>query len=122
MALRQGLAKAEPDRADYQRDLSVSYNCLAAIAQAEGDGRATLRYLESDLGIAELLAQREPERADYSDDVAISHLQLGRLLQTLHDDQDAAGHLDRARQIWEQLEATGRLPPERRAILEQLRG
>jgi tetratricopeptide (TPR) repeat protein len=34
------LAKAEPDRADYQRDLSVSYNKMGDLYQALGQGEA----------------------------------------------------------------------------------
>ena len=69
LAIAERLAQAEPDRADYQRDLSVSYNKMGDLYRALGQGdQARDAYLKS-LAIAERLAQAEPDRADYQVDL-----------------------------------------------------
>ena len=74
-ALREAFerrSQAEPDRADYQRDLSVSYERMGDLYRALGQGdQARDAYLKA-LAIAERLAQAEPDRADYQRDLAIS--------------------------------------------------
>ena len=63
------LAQAEPDRADYQRDLSVSYIKMGDLYRALGRGRRRGRRTESRWAIAERLAASEPDRADYQRDL-----------------------------------------------------
>ena len=77
LAIAERLAQAEPDRADYQRDLSVSYNKMGDLYRALGQGdQARDAYLKS-LAIAERLAQAEPDRADYQVDLASSLTRVG---------------------------------------------
>ena len=48
LAIRERLAQAEPDRADYQRDLSVSYNKVGDLYRDLGQGeQARQSYLQS---------------------------------------------------------------------------
>jgi hypothetical protein len=53
----RGVAEAEPDRADYQRDLSVSYNKPGDLTRALGRGEEARRYFTSSLEIGERLAE-----------------------------------------------------------------
>ena len=100
-------AQAEPDRADYQRDLSVSYERMGDLYRALGQGeQARESYLKS-LGIRERLAQAEPDRADYQVDLAISLVRVGTA-RTRAD----RGLLERALQILRTLEEQGRLMEE----------
>ena len=57
------VAVAEPDRADYQRDLSISYNRLAATAEKAGDRAAAHEHLSADLEIARRPDQADPDQA-----------------------------------------------------------
>ena len=75
------LAKAEPDRADYQRDLSVSYNKMGDLFSALGQGEDARQAYEKALAIAERLAKAEPDRADYQRDLSVSYEQNGRSVQ-----------------------------------------
>src|SRR5207342_2699303 len=65
LAICERLAAAEPERADYQRDLSVSYNRMGDLFRALGQGDEARKAYSADLAIAKRLAAAEPERADY---------------------------------------------------------
>ncbi|MGH3567853.1 MAG: TIR domain-containing protein, partial [Pseudonocardia sp.] len=76
-------AQSEPGRADYQRDLSISYERLGDLYQALGQGEQALQLYQQSLDIRERLAQSEPGRADYQRDLSISYERLGDLYQAL---------------------------------------
>ena len=57
LAISERLAAAEPDRADYQRDLSVSYNKMGDLFSALGQGEAAREAFAKALAIAERLAE-----------------------------------------------------------------
>ena len=79
LAIAERLAQAEPDRADYQRDLSVSYERMGDLYGALGQGEeARQAYLKS-LAIRERLAEAEPDRADYQRDLSVSYERMGDL-------------------------------------------
>jgi tetratricopeptide (TPR) repeat protein len=67
-------AQAEPDRADYQRDLSISYERLGDLYRALGQGEQALKLYQQSLTIAERLAQAEPDRADYQRDLVAASM------------------------------------------------
>ncbi|MGH8909330.1 MAG: tetratricopeptide repeat protein, partial [Egibacteraceae bacterium] len=115
--IRRRLADAEPDRADYQRDLSISYNRLGALAAEQGDPGAARDYLSQDLAIARRLATQDPGSAALAVDVAVSLAQLARL-----DPSNQTVLFDEARVILEPLEREGRLDPDAAALLDQVRG
>ena len=77
------LAQAEPDRADYQRDLSVSYNKMGDLYRALGQGEAARDAYAKALAIGETLAQAEPDRADYQRDLSVSYNKMGDLYRAL---------------------------------------
>ncbi|WP_157270718.1 TIR domain-containing protein [Azohydromonas aeria] len=79
----QRLAQAEPDRADYQRDLSVSFNKMGDLYRALGQGERAREMYEQDLAIAQRLAQAEPDRADYQRDLSVSFNKMGDLYRAL---------------------------------------
>ena len=70
---QERLAQAEPDRADYQRDLSVSYNKMGDLYRDLGQGEQARQAYGKSLAIAERLAQAEPDRADYQRDLSVSY-------------------------------------------------
>ena len=75
------MAKAEPDRADYQRDLSVSYNKMGDLYVSLGQGEAARQAYQGSLEIAERLAKAEPDRADYQLDLVISLVKIGTMAE-----------------------------------------
>ena len=79
LAIRERLAKAEPDRADYQRDLSVSYERMGDLFRALGQGEDARQAFAKALAIRERLAKAEPDRADYQRDLGASYQRMGDL-------------------------------------------
>jgi len=107
LQLYQERSQAEPDRADYQRDLSVSYNKVGDLYRALGLGEQARAAYQNSLQIRERLAQAEPDRADYQRDLSVSLVKValaegGHLKKKL---------LTRALSILNELKATGRLAP-----------
>jgi tetratricopeptide (TPR) repeat protein len=114
LAIRERLAGAEPDRADYQRDLSVSYSKVGDLYRDLGRGEQARQYYLKDLAIAERLAQAEPERADYQRDLSVSLCRVGLL-------EESPAHLQRALDVLEALQSSGRMLATDEPILTQLR-
>jgi tetratricopeptide (TPR) repeat protein len=83
LAIRERLAQAEPDRADYQRDLSVSYNKMGDLFRGLGQGDQARQAFGKSLAIRERLAQAEPDRADYQRDLSVSYIKMGDLFRGL---------------------------------------
>jgi len=103
------LTRAEPDRADFQRDLSVSYERIGDLYQALGQGDAAREMFQQALEIAERLARAEPRRADFQFDLVAS---LQRMANFAAD--GGADHLERALGILHRLAAAGALYPGQR--------
>jgi tetratricopeptide (TPR) repeat protein len=102
---RQARAETEPDRADYQRDLSVSYERMGDLYRALGQGdNAREAYLKA-LAIAERLAQAEPDRDDYQVDLVVSLVQVGTIGRSRE-------LVERALAVLRTLHEDGRLPPQ----------
>jgi tetratricopeptide (TPR) repeat protein len=112
---QENLARAEPDRADYQRDLSVSYNRMGDLFSALGQGdEARAAFLKS-LAIRERLAQAEPDRADYQRDIIVSCVKISENVPT-----EARAHLSRALDIARRLQSQGRMNPADAWMIEDL--
>ena len=98
------LASREPDRADYQRDLSVSYNeRMGDLYRALGEGEKARDAYEQSLGIRERLASREPDRADYQRDLSVSYNKMGDLYRALGEGEKARDAYQSALAIAERL-------------------
>ncbi len=78
VSMTETRTEAEPNRADYQRDLSVSYNKLGDLLSAQGQGETARDYYEKDLAIVERLAGAEPDRADFQADLVADLVRMGR--------------------------------------------
>ena len=83
------LIEAEPDRADYQRDLSVSYERMGDLYRALGQGEKARESYQESLAIRERLAQSEPDRADYQRDLSVSYNKMGDLYRALGQGEKA---------------------------------
>jgi tetratricopeptide (TPR) repeat protein len=93
----------EPGRADYLRDLSVSYNTLGDLQSDLGNGEAARQFFEKSLDITERLVQQEPGRADYLRDLSISYNNLGDLQSALGNGQAARQFFEKSLDITERL-------------------
>jgi tetratricopeptide (TPR) repeat protein len=77
LTLYRRRVEAEPDRADFQRDLSVSYERMGDLYSALGQGEKARESYQSSLTIRERLAAAEPDRADFQQDLALSYERFG---------------------------------------------
>ncbi len=109
------LSHSEPDRADYQRDLSVSCNKMGDLMVSLGQGDAARQHYQNALAIRDRLSQSEPNRADHLDDLAISLMRVASV-----DPQHAVERLERALRIVQALDAQGRLSEQRRPIVKAI--
>ena len=105
VSMTETRAKAEPDRADYQRDLSVSYNKLGDLLRALGQGETARDYYDKSLAIRERLAAAEPNRADCQRDLSVSYNKLGDLLRALGQGETARDYYEKDLAIAERLAA-----------------
>jgi tetratricopeptide (TPR) repeat protein len=113
--LDEKAVQQEPSRADYLRDLSVSYNNLGDLQRALGHGEAARQFFEKSLNIRERLVQQEPSRAAYLRDLSVSYNKLGDL-------QSALGHGEAARQFFEKdLDIVERLVQQEPSRVDYLR-
>ena len=111
--LLERLVAKEPERADYQRDLSVSYERMGDLYRALGEWEAARAAYQKSLDIRGRLVAMEPERADYQWDLVISLLRLA-------DEEGNASFGPRALAILRALHRQGKLTPDQQALLAQL--
>ena len=97
------LAGTEPGRADYQRDLSVSYERMGDLYRALGQGEAARAAYQQSLDIAERLARAEPGRADYQRDLSVSYNKMGDLYRALGQGEAARAAYQQSLDIRERL-------------------
>lgn len=76
------LATAEPDRADYQRDLSISYERLGDLMERADDLETAIDLYERSLPLAQALADNQQTQPGLQQDLLIT---LSRLAE-LYDD------------------------------------
>lgn len=114
--IAERLAKAEPDRTDYQRDLSVSFNKMGGLLLQLEKPVAALEFFQRDLKIAERLAKSEPDRADYAVDLAVSLWKVGEL-----EGDAGRAQLEQALGILLGLQNEGRLAPADEPKIQAIR-
>ncbi|MDY7092004.1 MAG: CHAT domain-containing protein [Acidobacteriota bacterium] len=103
LARFEELTASEPDRADYQRDLSVSYDRMGDLFKALGQGDKAQDAFSKALNIAQQLAQQEPDRADYQRDLSVSYNKVGDLFKALGQGDKAQDAFSKALNIRQQL-------------------
>ena len=75
--LVQDLIQRDPNNAEWQRDLSVSYNKIGDISAARGDRDGALKAYQDGLEIRKLLAARDPNNAEWQRDLSVSYNKIG---------------------------------------------
>jgi tetratricopeptide (TPR) repeat protein len=86
LGIAEKLAKQDPGNADWQRNLSISYDRVGDVQSAQGDLTAALKSYRDSLGIREKLAKQDPGNAGWQRDLSVSYTKVG-------DVQSAQGDL-----------------------------
>ena len=103
--LAQARLSSDPKNTDWQRDLSVSFNKVAGILEAQGErDKALLEYRKS-LEIAEKLANSDPKNTDWQTDLVVGFWKISGL----SGQQEAKIQLQVALKILAQLDALSAL-------------
>ncbi|MGH7120803.1 MAG: hypothetical protein ACREFP_17760, partial [Acetobacteraceae bacterium] len=90
-AFRQGVAiaerpaKADPGKAGWQRDLSVSRGKIGDVQRAQGDLAAALTSYQASHDIFERLAKADPGNAGWQRDLSVSQEKIGDVQQAQGD-------------------------------------
>jgi tetratricopeptide (TPR) repeat protein len=79
------LAKADPNNAGWQRDLSVSYSRVGDVLRAQGNLTDALKYYRDSLAIADRLAKADPNKAGWQGDLSVSYDRVGDVLRAQGD-------------------------------------
>jgi len=74
------LAKADPNNAGWQRELTVSYNKVGDVLVAQGNLTEALKSFRDGLAIVERLAQADPNNAGWQRDLTVSYNKVGDVL------------------------------------------
>src|SRR5205823_2634946 len=109
LAIAEKLAAADPKNAEWQRDLSVSYNKLGDVAVAAGKLDEGRTAFERGLAIAQKLAAADPTNAEWQRDLAISHVKLIGVARQRRDRADAQRHLAAALAVLAETDRRGLL-------------
>jgi tetratricopeptide (TPR) repeat protein len=85
LAIAERLAAQDPLNANWQQDLSISYNRIGGVLESQGDLASALQMFQKDLAIAERLAAQDPLNANWQQDLSISYNRIGRVLGSQGD-------------------------------------
>ena len=89
LAIRQKLADAHPDDADFQNKLANSHISIGALMRETGGPTQALTSFNSGLAIFQRLADARPDVVDFQSSVASSHNKIGTLLSETGRPDDA---------------------------------
>jgi tetratricopeptide (TPR) repeat protein len=78
--IAERLAKADPNDAQWQRDLSASYEKVGDVLVAQGDLTDALKSYRDSLAIADRLAKVDPGNAGWQRDLSVSYEKVGDVL------------------------------------------
>jgi tetratricopeptide (TPR) repeat protein len=95
-AIVERLASSDPGNADWQRDLSVSYNKIGDVLVAQGNLAEALKSHRASLAIRERLASSDSGNAQWQRDLAVSNERIGEMLVKQGDSKGAVAAFERA--------------------------
>ena len=99
LAIREKLAAQDAGNAEWQRDLSVSFNKIGDVQRARGDLEGALKAYQDSLAIREKLAAQDAGNADWQRDLIVSNVKLAEVAEVAggSDGQDGPALSGRAR-------------------------
>jgi tetratricopeptide (TPR) repeat protein len=80
LAIREHLAKADPNNAGWQRGLAVSYVKIGDVLVAQFNLPEALKFFRDGLAIAERLAKADPNNSGWQRDLSVSYNKIGDVL------------------------------------------
>ena len=105
LAIAEKLAAQDPSNAEWQRDLSVSFERIGAEHYARGNLDAALEAYEDRYVITEKLAAQDPSNTEWQRDLAVSHGFIGSVLEARGDLEGALSRYQKALEIQKRLAA-----------------
>ena len=115
MRIRKRLAASDADNAEWQRDLSVSYEKIGNVLVKQGKLADALTSYRASLVIAERLAASDVGNAEWQRDRIISYKKIADCAPA-----ERRANLSRALDIVRALDASGRLEPADKWMLDDL--
>ncbi|HYO55582.1 tetratricopeptide repeat protein, partial [Archangium sp.] len=114
LEIAQRLAAQEPDNAQWQHDVSMSFVRLGDMLRDQGNLEEALRYFSQSLGIRQRLAAREPDNAQWQTDLVVPQTRVASILMhgASTERTEAARLLSQARDTLLRLAASSRLTHE----------
>jgi tetratricopeptide (TPR) repeat protein len=97
------LVRQQPGRADFLRDLSVSYERMGDLMRDLGQGDAARDFFQKDLDLREQLVRQEPGRADFLRDLSVSYSKMGDLMRALGQGDATRDFFQKALDLRQQL-------------------
>ena len=82
-------ANQDPGNAEWQRDLSLSYNNVGVALAAGGDGKGALESYRKGFAVAERLSKQDPGNAGWLRNLSVSYERLGDALAAGGDGKGA---------------------------------
>ena len=101
----EALVASAPDRIDYQRDLSISYDRIGNVLVAAGRREEALADYQRSLEIREKLATADPGDTELQRELAISHNEMGDVLAAVGRREEALSADQKSLEIRERLAA-----------------
>jgi len=72
----------DPSNSEWQRDLSISYQKIGLVRQAQGQQAEALRLYQQSLAIRERLVQLDPSNAEWREDLRWTQAQIKALQES----------------------------------------
>ena len=110
MAIAKKLAAADPSNTQWQRDLSISYNKIGTIQQAQGKLAEALQSFQSDMTITQKLAAADPSNTQWQTDIVVSCWKIANLGEAAGTVAYRRSLLEKGLSILKKLEANNQLP------------
>jgi tetratricopeptide (TPR) repeat protein len=99
LATIERLANSDPGNAEWQRDLSVSYDRVGDVQKAQGDLSGALKSYSDSLAIIERLTNSDPGNAEWQRDLSVSFAKLANTHKQLGDKARASDYLRQGQAI-----------------------
>jgi tetratricopeptide (TPR) repeat protein len=115
LAIRERLAQADPNNAEWQHDLSVVYTRVGDVLMAQGNPTEALKSFTDSLAIRERLAQADPSNAEWQRALAFVNERLGGVHIERKETDKAKAAFERALAIYDKL--TARFPDDIPALV-----
>ena len=121
LAIAEKLAAQDAGNAEWQRDLSVSFNKIGDVQRARGDLEGALKAYQDSLAIREKLAAQDAGNADWQRDLIVSNVKLAEVAGSQEGQTSkTARHYRAALEIAVALRDSGRLAPVDAWLVDEL--